>query len=108
MNLRPLYPGIHLIIIGNLLPQTIQKPMSANHTAVIPLGILLGWADKKDIKTLRIRPVFVNEDIRTHDITSGFGHLGPVLDDHTLRKKVLKRFFKIDITEIVKYPGNET
>src|SRR3989339_763631 len=88
MNLRPLYSGIRLFIIGNLLPETIQKPMSANHSAVIPLGVLLGRTDKKDVETLGICPIFVNEDIRTHHIASGLGHLGPVLDDHTLAKDI--------------------
>jgi hypothetical protein len=82
--------------------------MSANHSAVIPLGIFLGWSYEKDIETLRIGPIFINEDIRTYHITPGLGHLGTLFDNHALGKKVLKGFFKIDISEIVKRLGNKT
>ena len=90
-----------LFVSGYPIPQPPQEAVRTLYCPIIPLGVLFRRADKESIEPHRIRAVAGNQSIGTNNVTLGFGHLCPVLYNHSLGKQARERLFKTNLSQIV-------
>ena len=78
----------------------MQEPGRPGHPLVAPLQVLLRRGRKQQEQAGGVGAVFGNHVFRVHHVALGFGHLGPVFQDHALGEEALERLVDLDHPQV--------
>ena len=82
------------------LPVPRKEAVRPLDTSVVPLGVLLGWADEERVKPHRVGPIPLDQGVRGDHVSLGLRHLVPGLGDHPLREEALERLGEGDHPDV--------